>query len=177
MARQLNYTMVHERTAAGRRGLCPPVSPAEELGADAALFDNAGIAVSGLKVSGSAQRVSGSRILHHGTLLFDADLSWVNQSLHRSPFMSQCRGTKSRPATIGNIRPALRQDMDLDAFEAYLIKRLCLDQAAFAPADEGHSGLPNKYQSGLTFARSPRSNRKAFPSGKTGFSFDCEAGT
>ncbi len=180
----LNYTMVHELTGSWEAAdfARPVIACLRELGTDAALFDNAGIAVSGLKVSGSAQRVSGSRILHHGTLLFDADLSWVNQSLHRSPFMSQCRGTRSRPATIGNIRPALRQDMNLDAFEAYLIKRLCLDQAAFAPADKGAIAAlaRDKYESwDWTFARSPRFHyEKPFPFQGKGWvlSFDCEAG-
>ncbi len=72
--------------------------------------------------------------------------------------------------------------MDLDAFEAYLIKRLCLDQAAFAPADEGAiSGLArDKYESwDWTFARSPRFHyEKSFLfQGKDWvLSFDCEAG-
>jgi lipoate-protein ligase A len=157
----LNYTMVH--ALAGDWDAAdfprPIIACLRELGADAALFDHAGIAVGGLKVSGSAQRITGGRILHHGTLLFDADLGQVNGPLHRSGHIANCRGTLSKPAAIGNIRPQLKQDMAMDAFEAYLVKRLCTGQAPFELADieAVHALAHSKYATwDWTYARSPR---------------------
>ncbi len=157
----LNYTMIHHQEGDWDASDFPRpiIACLRELGADATLFDHAGIAVGGLKVSGSAQRLSGGRILHHGTLLFDARLHQVDGPLRRSGYISGCRATLSKPATIGNIRPHLARDMDLDAFEAYLVERLCSGQTPYEWADrEAVEALAaSKYETwDWTFARSPR---------------------
>lgn len=180
----LNYTMIHQLKGDWDAAdfPLPIIACLRELGAEAALFDHAGIAAGGLKVSGSAQRLTGGRILHHGTLLFDADLSGVDGPLRRSGLITGCRAAPSRPAPIGNIRPYLKRDMDLDAFEAFLIRRLCTEQAPYAPEDpEAAAALArSKYETwDWTYARSPRfSYHKEFELLKKPWSLDyrCEQG-
>ena len=157
----LNYTMIHHQEGDWDASYFPRpiIACLRELGADAMLFDHAGIAVEGLKVSGSAQRLTGGRILHHGTLLFDAKLHQVDGPLRRSGHISGCRATLSKPAPIGNIRPHLNRDMNLDAFEAYLVERLCTNQTPYALENIGAAEAlaASKYETwDWTFARSPR---------------------
>ena len=55
----------------------PVVKALCELGLSASASGRNDILVDGCKVSGTAQRLSGDRVLHHGTLLFDSDPSLV----------------------------------------------------------------------------------------------------
>ena len=83
----------------------PVVKALCELGLPASASGRNDILVDGCKVSGTAQRLSGDRILHHGTLLFDSDPSLVAGAL------------------------TVREDMTLPAFWEYL--RTALAQGAF----------------------------------------------
>ena len=74
----------------------------------------------GRKVSGTAQRRHGGRILHHGTLLFDANPGMVAGALNVDPEKFRSKSTKSVRSRIGNIRDFLPNDMELPAFWAYL---------------------------------------------------------
>ena len=59
-------------------------------------------------------------ILHHGTLLFDANPDMVAGALQVEPEKFRSKSTKSVRSRIGNIRSFLKQDMDMPAFWAYL---------------------------------------------------------
>ncbi len=63
------------------------------------------INVGGRKVSGNAQRIAHGRILHHGTLLYDADLSVLREVSGRAGRKYTSRATQSNPAEVGNIKP------------------------------------------------------------------------
>lgn len=82
------------------------------------------ILVEGRKVSGTAQRLAGGRILHHGTLLFDSRPEMVVGALRVDPAKFTSKSTKSVKSRIGNIRDFLPQDMTLPDFWAYLKKHL-----------------------------------------------------
>ena len=122
----LNYSMIMPQNNFWDADsfVVPIIRCLQDLGVPATPFPQSGIAVDGLKVSGSAQRIRNGRILHHGTLLFDADLEEVESTLHRSPYITNSRAAKSKPAAITNIRPYLKQDMDLPAFARCLADRL-----------------------------------------------------
>ena len=157
----LNYTLVLPVTESWQASdfAEPLIVCLRELGVAAQHFEHAGIAVNGQKVSGSAQRIVGRRILHHGTLLFDADLKAVEGALRRSTAIYNCKATRSRPATIANIRPYLLQDMDMAAFIQHISKRLGNETAPYAPSDlnEVDKLVLEKYATwDWTYARSPR---------------------
>lgn len=78
------------------------------------------ILVEGRKVSGTAQRLLNGRILHHGTLLFQADPGMVAGALQVAPEKFRSKSAKSVRSRIGNIRDFLPVDMDLRAFWDYL---------------------------------------------------------
>ena len=66
-------------------------------------FRHNDILADGLKISGAAQYHHEGMLLHHGTLLFDADLSIIPKVLKRS-------------GKVANIRPLLSRDMDTEEF-------------------------------------------------------------
>ena len=76
----------------------------EAVGVNAVLeFRHNDILADGLKISGAAQYHHEGMLLHHGTLLFDADLSIIPKVLKRS-------------GKVANIRPLLSRDMDTEEF-------------------------------------------------------------
>lgn len=63
------------------------------------------ITLEGKKISGSAQRVSRGRVLHHGTLLFDADLHQLHAIADRAGRTYTSRAVKSIHAQVTNMKP------------------------------------------------------------------------
>ena len=119
----LNYSFITDVGDDGisiRRFTEPVVAALRSLGLNAEASGRNDILVEGRKVSGTAQRRHGGRILHHGTLLFDANPGMVAGALNVDPEKFRSKSTKSVRSRIGNIRDFLPNDMDLPAFWAYL---------------------------------------------------------
>ena len=70
-------------------------------------FTHNDILLNGSKISGTAQYHHNDIILHHGTLLFDSDLTMIPRVLKRS-------------GRVTNIRPALQCDVDIHEFMRHL---------------------------------------------------------
>lgn len=68
------------------------------------------------KVSGNAERVYRNRVMHHGTLLYDTDLSVLTKALIPSPLKLQSKGIKSIRARVKNIKEVCNIDLDADQF-------------------------------------------------------------
>ena len=79
----------------------PVVEALKGLGLNAEASGRNDILVEGRKVSGTAQRVSHGRILHHGTLLFDSDPSMASGALNVDPAKYQPKGRQSSPCLHG----------------------------------------------------------------------------
>lgn len=98
----------------------PVVEALQGLGLHAEASGRNDILVEGRKVSGTAQRLLGKRMLFHGTLLFDSDPSMIAGALRADPAKFQSKSTQSVRSRVGNIRSFLKEDMDLQAFWQYL---------------------------------------------------------
>ena len=98
----------------------PIVKALKQLGLSAHCSGRNDIVIHGRKISGTAQHIYGGRILHHGTLLFDSDLSMLSQVLRADPLKLHTRGTRSVRSRVGNIREFLKEDMDLPSFQKHL---------------------------------------------------------
>ena len=103
-----------------QRFTAPVVAALKGLGLNAEASGRNDILVEGRKVSGTAQRVSHGRILHHGTLLFDSDPSAVAGALNVDPTKFRAKASQSVRSRIGNIGEFLPKDRDLPAFWEYL---------------------------------------------------------
>ena len=90
------------------------------------------ILIDGHKVSGTAQQISGTRILHHGTLLFDSDLDMVSGALRADPEKFRSKSTRSVRSRVGNIRDFLPADRTRPEFWKELKHFFLADGAAQA---------------------------------------------
>jgi lipoate-protein ligase A len=82
------------------------------------------IVVDGKKISGNAQAWHKNKMLHHGTILFDADLDFVANVLNVGTDKIESKGIKSKRARVTNIRPYLKFDFDIINFKQKLLSRL-----------------------------------------------------
>ena len=174
----LNYSFITDAGDAEKLtmdGFTRPVVEAlQGLGLQAEASGRNDILVEGRKVSGTAQRLMGGRILHHGTLLFDSDVETVAGALRVDPSKFQSKSSKSVRSRVGNIRPCLPRDMDLDAFWTYLKTALAgsgFSEEELTPAElaEVETLRSEKYATWeWNFGRSPQfdlTNKRRFSGG------------
>ncbi len=123
----LNYTFI--TSAEGgvdyNRFLGPVVEALRAVGVPARKNNVCDIAIGEEKISGSAQRSAGGRLLHHGTLLFQSDLEAVDRlTAQGKNSCVRSKGVASAICPVTNIRPHLEHDMELEEFQARLLERL-----------------------------------------------------
>jgi len=89
----------------------------QSIGVPATLQGKSNLTVHSLKFSGNAAHVFKQRSLHHGTILFDADLDFIEQLItvaDEESFAS--KAIPSNRVNITNLRPQLLNDLDSDGF-------------------------------------------------------------
>jgi lipoate-protein ligase A len=123
----VNYTLITRQSGPIDYDRClnPVIEALNAIGVPARKNRASDIAIGEGKISGSAQRSAGGRVLHHGTLLFDADLNVLDHiTTHRKNDCFRSKGTDSAVVPVTNIRPHLAQDMDIDQFQERLLAQL-----------------------------------------------------
>jgi lipoate-protein ligase A len=131
----LNYTFVSpdSRHAFDFARFAQPVLAAlRGLGVAAEFSGRNDLLIDGRKFSGNAQYVQGGKVLHHGTLLFDSDLTVLGRALAVRPDKFAGKGIKSVASRVTNIAPHLPAPLTIDAFAAALAGHV---REAFASAD------------------------------------------
>ena len=174
----LNYSFITDAGdidhMAMKRFTDPVVRALSSLGVRAEASGRNDILVEGKKVSGTAQRLIGGRILYHGTLLFDANPDMIAGALNADPEKFKSKSTKSVRSRVGNIREFLPQDMDMRTFWDYLKSALAEDgitQGSLTDAelDAVKQLQRDKYDTWeWNFGRSPKASMQAkrrFPGG------------
>lgn len=173
----LNYSFITDEGSDAlrlERFTAPIVAALRGLGLTAEASGRNDILVDGHKVSGTAQRIYQSRILHHGTLLFDSDPEMLTGALRVDPEKYRSKGRSSVRSRIGNIRSFLPQDMTLAEFWAYLktfLGEAGLVSDTLEPAElaQIQTLKTEKYDTWeWTYGRSPRYNytsRRRWPGG------------
>lgn len=123
----VNYTYIVRAGALDYDAVLSPVIAAlNEIGVPARKSRTCDIAIGDLKISGSAQRMTKGRLLHHGTLLFSSGLGVLDQiTTHRKNDCFQSRGTQSAICTVTNIREHLASPMTLRSFKTGCWSRWC----------------------------------------------------
>lgn len=75
------------------------------------------------KFSGNAEHIYKDRILHHGTLLFNTNLDWLEQSI-KSNKSYQSKALQSVRSEVCNLAPLLPDIKDKEEFIKYLLQYL-----------------------------------------------------
>lgn len=98
----------------------PVIQTLAKLGLKATFSGRNDIEIDGKKICGNAQAYSKERVLHHGCLLFDVDLSVLGQALNVKEDKIKSKGVKSVRSRVTNINTLLPNKMTVDAFQQAL---------------------------------------------------------
>ncbi len=100
----------------------PVVRALVEMGIPAGLGGRNDIQVDGRKVSGLASYSVGKGMVCHGTLLFDTDLSRLEDALKVKPGKIVSKGIKSVRSRVANLCEFLEEPLDIQAFRSRLLR-------------------------------------------------------
>lgn len=125
----LNYSLImdYKPSEFGQYDLYigPVIRALNQLGVPAHKRNKSDIAVGRQKISGSAQTVFRNRILHHGTLLFDSDLSILYELLKPTSGRIESKSIKSVRSQVVNIKRYLQDpSMTMKELEQFLLQNL-----------------------------------------------------
>lgn len=160
------------------------------IGIEAEFSGRNDILIDGKKISGNAQYVTKDRILHHGTLLFNSDLSVMPKVLNVKPSKISSKGIKSVRSRVTNIKDHLNnRDMTLDQFKELIIRNISdvenkpIREYKFTNQDlDTIKRLRDEKYSTWewNFGKSPKfsiQNSQRFDGGELGVSLDVRKGT
>ena len=109
--------------------IIPVINALNSMGINAEKRRTSDIAIDGKKISGSAQSIKGNRALHHGTLLFDADLTMLHDLLKTTEGKIESKSVKSVRSIVTNIKNHLFDTaINIDEFQKLLIDTMFSDK-------------------------------------------------
>ena len=124
----VNFTFIADHTGSDFdfSTFCRPVIWAlESLGVPAELNGRNDMTIRGRKFSGNSQYVKEGRVMHHGTLLYDSDLSVVSSALAPIRDKLTSKGLPSVRSRVTNIKPYVNDpQMTVEDFWAALRERM-----------------------------------------------------
>ncbi|OIO01393.1 MAG: lipoate--protein ligase [Desulfovibrionaceae bacterium CG1_02_65_16] len=121
----VNFTFISlDRRGEGldfRRFTEPVLDALRDMGVPCSFEGRNDLAIEGKKFSGNAQHVSKDRVLHHGTLLFAAEMANLSGALRVNPAKYQDKAVQSIRKRVTNISSHLPQPMPVEAFMVRLM--------------------------------------------------------
>ena len=121
----VNYTMIRDRAGMEPQYevfLDPVIRALRRIGAPVSRNRVSDIVIDGRKISGSAQKGTMKRIMHHGTLLYDCDLQALSALANGQRQHFETKGTASVPWPVTNLREHMTdRSMDTDDFAKALL--------------------------------------------------------
>lgn len=105
----------------------PIIEALSTIGITAELSGRNDLIANGKKISGNAQYANDGRVLHHGTLLFNSDLTILSNALNVDKEKIESKAIKSVRARVTNISELLPQKQSLENFIA-LIKNYTISK-------------------------------------------------
>lgn len=128
----LNFTFIADATdkeSINFKLFCQPiVQTLAKLGVQAEVSGRNDITIVGRKFSGNSQRIKDGRVMHHGTILFNSNLSVVSQALQVDTQKIQAKGIKSVRSRVTNISEHIPQEIDLEAFRSLLLEHMLQEE-------------------------------------------------
>ena len=166
--------------------LKPVVHALAKFGVKAEKQGRNDLVVDGKKVSGNAQCIHAGRILHHGTLLIDSDLSMMPEILNVQTEKIESKGIKSVRSRVANICEFAEEPIDIERLRQALAESFFenaeIDERIFNDAQlaEINKLAHDKYETWEwnfgSFAGYSYKNSKRFPGGKVEVHLDVKNG-
>jgi lipoate-protein ligase A len=105
-----------------KKHVTPIIDILKKLGIDAQPGNKNEILLNGKKISGNAEHIHKSKILHHGTLLFDSELKRLNSALQITPGKYHDKAVQSNRREVANILQSLHKKISVDEFMTFLFE-------------------------------------------------------
>ena len=115
------------------RFLAPVTRTLAQFGVQAQASGRNDIVLKGAKFSGNAQYRYREVLLHHGTLLFDSDMTVLTGVLRPDPAKLHSRGVASIHSRVTNLRPYLPAGMTLEQFKQALVQEVGREYGSLKP--------------------------------------------
>jgi lipoate---protein ligase len=96
------------------------------IGVEAVFEGKNDLRVNGFKISGNSEHVYHDRVLHHGTLLYDADLNMLRDSVRRSTGRYQTKAVGSNPSAVMNLKVVLKGHLS-DRPDIYVFRSMMME--------------------------------------------------
>lgn len=124
----LNFCLIQngkelEKLIDFKKNLAPVNQALHELGLASEYSGRNDLLLHGFKISGNAEHVFSKkkRVIHHGTLLFDADLKSLNQAIRpKSNIHFKSHAVKSVRSQVANIVDYLSTPMSFEEFQQHI---------------------------------------------------------
>lgn len=97
------------------------VASLDKIGIKAEFTGRNDITIEGKKFSGNSQYYYKDRLLHHGTILFNSDLSVVQNALQVKASKIESKGIKSVRSRVTNVYPYLTEKVSVKEFKEILL--------------------------------------------------------
>lgn len=124
----LNYTIISNKADEGafdfKTFSKPVIDTLAELGVTANFTGRNDIEIDGKKICGNAQAYYKGRMMHHGCLLFDVDMTVLGDALKVSKDKIESKGVKSVRARVTNINQELPVKMTVQEFSSAILNQM-----------------------------------------------------
>ncbi|KPJ22779.1 lipoate--protein ligase [Streptococcus phocae subsp. phocae] len=124
----LNYTIISNKTTEGafdfKTFSQPVIETLADLGVTATFTGRNDLEIDGKKICGNAQAYYKGRMMHHGCLLFDVDMSVLADALKVSKDKIESKGIKSVRARVTNILDELPVKITVDEFADSILNKM-----------------------------------------------------
>ncbi len=121
----LNFTFIRQsepgKQVDFRKNTAPVIDFLFSLGVNARFEGKNDLKINGLKISGNAEHVHRTRVLHHGTLLFDSSPDDLRNSLRKNTSDYTTRAVESNPSSVTNLKESLKNISDILEFRVEMM--------------------------------------------------------
>lgn len=118
----------------------PLIAVLNRIGIKARFVPSSHIYLGEQKISGNAQAIYKNKLIHHGTLLYDMNLSQASQQLSKR-FDLSGNFVKSRRADIVNVKDYIPFKTDIEGFMEFLQKEVLLNDTTVKEIQLSESDL------------------------------------
>lgn len=150
----VNYTFISSKRNTGTLDFAhftaPIIDALHSLGIEAVLSGRNDLLCNGKKFSGNAQHANEKRVLHHGTLLFDSDLSILSGILKVDPEKIASKAITSTKSRVTNLKSEFSLDISAAQFMSLIlehVKKMYSAEEMEAPSLDEIKELYSRYTS------------------------------
>ncbi|MFC3932944.1 lipoate--protein ligase [Streptococcus dentapri] len=149
----LNYTIISNKTDEGafdfKTFSQPVIATLADFGVAAEFSGRNDLEIDGKKICGNAQAYYKGRMMHHGCLLFDVDMTVLGNALKVSKDKIESKGVKSVRARVTNILNELPETISVEEFSDRILdkmKELYPDMTEYILTEDDLTKIQKSYE-------------------------------